>query len=832
MVDGSTIGSARAKALGHRRGLDGLRGLAVLGVLFYHQEISWARGGFLAISTFFTLSGFLISGVLLRSHLQPGGSLRAFWARRARRLMPAAFVALCGIVVFGATVATRQQVRALPADVVGAATWTANWRFILAKTSYVNLFAAPSPVQHFWSLAIEEQFYLALPLGMILLLRRTSSARVIGGALAGASLLSTAWMVVLYEHGASLDRLYYGTDTRVAELLAGAALGVFVWNHGADFAERTRTILATTGIVALAATLWCWGDITLADGPIWRGGFLLVALASCVVILGVLADRGPLAALMSWPPFVATGRISYGVYLYHWPIFLWLTADRTGLSLWPLFALRLAVTFGVATVSYRYLEKPILQGKSFGLRGRARFVLAPVVAIVVIVAAFATGQRDAYDPLAALNAAASTNGKPPPGTAGPLKLLVIPSASNDPVVAELERRSRGNAELTVMMTAPFECVGGLSPTKFGSTCTNWARTWPSTIEKFDPDAVLLYVDSWKGDKLSSLAGVGSTDATATAAGIVGPALDLLTARGAHVVSAYSGSYAAGATRSNAPLFQALLRLQASRTDVFSVIGLPDKATVSPAQFVSRSTATLLASADLYRRVPDRGEPRVMVVGDSQALSLGYGLDQWATQNKRALIWNHGIEGCGLVVDGEVSVFGSTGSSPRQCRDAVQAWPDQIKTFKPSAVVVLASLSDLQPRRVPGTSKFASIGDPKFDAFLVSQYVAAVDALSATGAQVVWMTPPCLGLDPAGVPLPYSALNMRLLGTQILPAVVRERPGKVKLFDLASIICPAGKPLKSVPGVSVLRPDGVHFSVDGSLWFARKYGTAVLKLAGL
>ncbi len=138
---------ATSSALGtYQPGLDGMRGVAVLVVLGYHGELPWTQGAFLGISQFFTLSGFLIMGVLLRRHLVPGGELRSFWARRARRLMPAAFLALTGILVFGATVATRQQVQALPGDVIGAATWSANWRFVIAGKSYVNLFAAPSPV--------------------------------------------------------------------------------------------------------------------------------------------------------------------------------------------------------------------------------------------------------------------------------------------------------------------------------------------------------------------------------------------------------------------------------------------------------------------------------------------------------------------------------------------------------------------------------------------------------------------------------------------------------------------------------------------------------------
>src|SRR4051794_38569102 len=259
----------------YRPGLDGMRGLAMLCMLGYHGELAWCRGAFLALSQFFTLSGFLITGVLLRNHLRPGGEMTSFWTRRIRRLMPAAILALIGIVIFGATVAPRQQADALPGDIFAAATWTANWHFILSGQSYLNLFAAPSPVQHFWSLAIEEQFYLVLPIALLLLVRRTRSPRVLLGSLLAAALASGVWMVGLYHHGAGLDRLYYGTDTRMAELLAGSVLAVVISRRGLAFTERMRWILAGTGLVAFLLTWWGWINVSLTDPVSWEGGLPL-----------------------------------------------------------------------------------------------------------------------------------------------------------------------------------------------------------------------------------------------------------------------------------------------------------------------------------------------------------------------------------------------------------------------------------------------------------------------------------------------------------------------------------------------------------------------------
>src|SRR3954447_11157440 len=199
-------------ALPRVRALDGLRGLAVAGVLAYHCGFGWARGGFLGVSLFFTLSGFLITSLLLAERSEHGRiGLRGFWARRARRLLPAALLALAVIVAFGATVASGSQLRGLRGDVLAALAYVANWRFVLAGTSYGALWSAPSPVQHFWSLAIEEQLYLVLPVvvvGALALGRgRLRTVTMALGALLAGSIVAT------FVVHAQL-RAYYGTDVR------------------------------------------------------------------------------------------------------------------------------------------------------------------------------------------------------------------------------------------------------------------------------------------------------------------------------------------------------------------------------------------------------------------------------------------------------------------------------------------------------------------------------------------------------------------------------------------------------------------------------------------
>ena len=443
----SETSEASSRALGrHISGLDGIRGMAIVGVLLYHGDVARAQGGFLAISQFFTLSGFLITGVLLRNHLRPGGRpLTAFWARRVRRLLPAALVALVGIVIFGATVATYSQAKDLPGEVASAATWTANWYFIVNGTSYVAEFQAASPVRHFWSLSIEEQFYLVLPLALLVISRRNGSRRLLLGLLGGAAVASTAWMAYLYHQGASLDRLYYGTDTRVGELLAGAALALVVAKTGTSFSRRSRRVLQAVGLASLLATLWCWSTLSLTDGALWQGGFLVFSMLTCGVILGALAGHGPLTAVLSLAPLVYLGHISYGLYLYHWPIYLWLTEDRTGLDTWPLLGVRVLVSLAVAIASFHLLERPVLRGASFGIPPRFRVAAVPAAVAFVVALGFVVPDSTDEDPLEALRASQADMGMPRVSTDGVLDLLVIPQRLDDPVLRSLRRQRRGRS---------------------------------------------------------------------------------------------------------------------------------------------------------------------------------------------------------------------------------------------------------------------------------------------------------------------------------------------------------------------------------------------------
>src|SRR5262249_28187326 len=224
----SSSGARRRRWITDQPALDGLRGVAVAGVLLFHAGFSWAVGGFLGVSTFFTLSGFLITSLLIRERTATGSiRLRSFWARRFRRLMPAALLTLGLIVLYGVFAATPEQLQNLRADVLAALGYGANWRFLFFGPSFSPLFSSPSPVRHFLRLPVEEQFYLVFPLIAVgVLAAARGSRRAFGVTLAVLAIGSVLLTLALYHPGGDTSRVYYGTDTRAVELFVGALLAV------------------------------------------------------------------------------------------------------------------------------------------------------------------------------------------------------------------------------------------------------------------------------------------------------------------------------------------------------------------------------------------------------------------------------------------------------------------------------------------------------------------------------------------------------------------------------------------------------------------------------
>jgi peptidoglycan/LPS O-acetylase OafA/YrhL len=368
---------ARGARLPHVGALDGLRAVSLIAVLLYHGGFGWAKGGFLGVSTFFTLSGFLITSLLLVENHQNGQiSLRRFWSARARRLVPAALVALLLVAAFAMFAATPTQLTGLRGDLLSVFGVATNWRLALSGRDYGAYLTTSSPIQHVWSLAVEEQFYLVLPL-LVLLAARTSSRpqrrlAVVATVLACAS--TAALVLSVSDHG-STSWAYYATHTRAAELLAGVILACTV-HHLAQWRWRAY-VVPVLGVLAAGAIVFAWVRADQASPSLYRGGITAYTFASVVVIIASL-QRGPVRWALERKPLQWLGRISYGAYLYHWPLFLWITAERIGLGGVPLFGVRVAMTLGIATLSAAIIEVPIRSRQII-----PRFSLGPACVVAI-----------------------------------------------------------------------------------------------------------------------------------------------------------------------------------------------------------------------------------------------------------------------------------------------------------------------------------------------------------------------------------------------------------------------------------------------------------------
>lgn len=368
---------------GYQPALDGLRALALLGIVGYHAGLPVLPGGFLGVSCFFTLSGFLITTLLLQERHRFGRiDLVAFWGRRLRRLLPALLVVVAVVGITTPLWGDPSQVERLGGDGLASIFYVANWWFIAAGDSYGALFQSPSPLRHVWSLAVEEQFYLLFPPVFVALL--AAGRRFLLPLVALATAAAAVLPGVLHDAGRSVDRLYFGTDTRLAELMVGVLLATW-WARSGAKAPRSSAGLTVTGGAALAALGWMWVTAGAADSWLYRGGFTVHAALTSIVIMAALAEGGPIRRALSFAPAVRLGVLSYGAYLIHWPITLWLQ-QTTQIGPWARFAIVLVVTVPLAALSHRLIEQPVRQlAPEQRRRALALFPAGAMVAIMLLV---------------------------------------------------------------------------------------------------------------------------------------------------------------------------------------------------------------------------------------------------------------------------------------------------------------------------------------------------------------------------------------------------------------------------------------------------------------
>ncbi|MFZ9988318.1 MAG: acyltransferase family protein [Candidatus Nanopelagicales bacterium] len=359
----------RAGEMGYLPGLDGVRALAVMGVLLYHGDLTWMQGGFLGVDVFFVLSGFLITTLIVEEFNRSGRiDFKRFYLARARRLLPALLLMLVIVGMLAAFI-YRDSAASFRADALASMFYVTNWWYIFSDTSYFEAIGRPPFLAHLWSLAVEEQFYLLWPAVVWLLLRWRGRGAVFYVALGGA-VASTLWMAFLaitngYPQEADPSRAYFGSDSHIMGLLLGAALAM-VWRPGRLSTRLTagaKAVITTIGVVALLTVIWFFWQVGEYSNFIYRGGFLVLSAVVCVLIAAASHPGAPFGRMLGAQPMRYIGQRSYGLYLYHWPIYV-ITRPELDIPLDgpALLGLRLGLTFLVAEISYRYVEIPIRRG--------------------------------------------------------------------------------------------------------------------------------------------------------------------------------------------------------------------------------------------------------------------------------------------------------------------------------------------------------------------------------------------------------------------------------------------------------------------------------------
>ncbi len=513
-------------------------------VVAFHLGIHQIHGGLLGVDVFFVLSGYLITGLVLSEWRRTGDvSLSHFWARRARRLLPAMLLVLTAVAVASRFVLPADQLPTVRGDVLATLFYVANWHSILAHHGYFAAFAAPSPLLHTWSLAVEEQFYLLWPLGATIALRKLRSSKWLLAISVGGFATSALLMAGLSLAGVGADRLYYGTDTRAQALFVGDALAGIMFAIGRDFTgSRFRPgrrrhaggalwpmlLLGVAGTAGAAALVFFCLRVDGQSTWLYRGGFALVALSVAAVIASiVLQPRSWLARLVSARPLVALGVISYGVYLWHWPVIVALTQARTGLSGASLLSLRLAVTLVVSLLSFHLIERPIREQR-WHVPKPAVFLPAAFAALAALAIAVplttaggstATALASVRLPVpivtttttttaavAAVTSSTSSTAPPPTIPAvshpGPVRVMIV----GDSVAASL---GTGMAPVQYRAGIVLSNQGyiGCGIARGGATsfkaytqpaaCLTWPQRWKGLVDSFRPDVTLVLLGRWE-----------------------------------------------------------------------------------------------------------------------------------------------------------------------------------------------------------------------------------------------------------------------------------------------------------------------------------------------
>ena len=537
-----------------------------------HGGIPGVPGGFIGVDVFFVLSGFLITSLLLDELGRTGAiDLPGFWVRRARRLLPALIIMVMAVVVLR-ELFPSDAVAAVRDDAVAAFFWVANWVFVFRDTDYFTQGDTPSPLQHTWSLAVEEQYYVVWPLVLVaaavllaLLTRhrdalpKVRTVRIVVFVIAVAGAAASAVAACLMVSESSLNRVYFGTDTRVQALLVGAAAAALLvrdWPALARYGTQIRSrwgrwvaqILPVIGLTMLAVV----AHFATGSAPEFRRGLLIVVAIAAIFIVAPVAleQRGPVAQVLAFPPLVWLGTISYGVYLWHWPVFLALNGERTGLTGMPLFAIRALATVTLAAMSWWLIEQPIKRWRpahvpQLRLAVATLATVAVATMVVVPVGIKQGGDRPAGpDVLAAavqpeVPVEIGGTARPAPGTrtvavfGDSMAWTMMRYLPPTPGFKFVDFTTIGCG---IARGGPYRSTGDTLTQK--PECETWPARWAQRIGHAKPDVVLLIIGRWETvDRVNEghWKHVGDPAFDGYLGGELRRALDILGSTGARVV---------------------------------------------------------------------------------------------------------------------------------------------------------------------------------------------------------------------------------------------------------------------------------------------------------
>ena len=505
--------------------LDGLRAFALLIIMGYHFGVGWLQGGFFSLDIFYVLSGYLITGLLLGEWARAARiKLGAFWLRRGRRLLPALLVVLVVVTLvvrFAYPAGLYPNLRL--AD-LSALFYFSNWWQIAASGNYFVATGAVSPLTHTWSLAVEEQFYLVWPLVVLAVLhvgkRFDRGVELLLGISLVGVVASATEMAVLYSPRANITRLYFGTDTHAQSILVGSVLACALTlvqrrrslEGMAPTARSTpaRVMLTVVGLCGFAGTLALTYRLTGTSSFAYRGGFLLSALSAAAIILGaVCVAGGPIARVLSLRPMVWMGTVSYGAYLWHYPVFIELDGARTGMAGLSLLAVRMAATFALAAGSYYLVERPVMEGvfwRRVTAAGPALVAMAVTVAVVVAGTTTVAGgaidvAKASHIPAAEVQALQAANAF----SRHPVRFLFVGDSLSVTMGIGLAVGTVHDYGVTVINKGVLGCDIDDLPTisttngqQDGpvSPCAHWQTLWAHQVATYRPEVVGVLIGRW------------------------------------------------------------------------------------------------------------------------------------------------------------------------------------------------------------------------------------------------------------------------------------------------------------------------------------------------